>query len=81
MKPFYQALYSSVNFNDVDSYLESTVEPQIIKDSDYTSMGRYITENELLNIIKSLPNNKKPGEDGLPVEFYKISWVDIKTFY
>ena len=43
MKPFYQALYSSVNFNDVDSYLESTVEPQIIKDSDYTSMGRYIT--------------------------------------
>ena len=79
MKNFYQALYSSVNTNDVDRYFESIAEPQIIKDSDYTSMGRDITETELLNIIKSLPNNKTPGEDGLPAEFYKIFWVDIKS--
>ena len=79
MKNFYQALYSSVNTNDVDRYFESTAEPQIIKDSDYARMGRDITETELLNTIKSLPNNKTPGEDGLPAEFYKIFWVDIKS--
>ena len=79
MKNFYQALYSSVNTNDLDRYFESTAELQIIKDSDYASMGRDITETELLNIIKSLPNNKTPGEDGLPAEFYKIFWVDIKS--
>ena len=79
MKIFYQALYSSVNSNDVDRYFESTAEPQIIKDSDYTSMGRDITETDLLNIIKSLPNNKTPGEDGLPAEFYKIFWADTKS--
>ena len=42
-------------------------------------MGRDITETELLNKIKSLPNNKTPGEDGIPAEFYKIFWVDIKN--
>ena len=79
MKFFYQALYSSVNSNDVDRYFESTAEPQIIKDSDYTSMARGIIETELLNLIKSLPNNKTPSEDGLPAEFYKIFWVDVKS--
>ena len=78
MKIFYQALYSSVNSNDVERYFQSTAEPQILKDSDYTSMGRNITETELLNITKSLPNNKTPGEDGIPADFYKIFWVDIK---
>ena len=42
-------------------------------------MGRDIIETELLNIIKSLPNNKTPGEDSLSSEFYKIFWVDIKS--
>ena len=51
MKNFYQALYSSVNYNDVDRYFESTTEPQIIKDSGYTNMGRDIRKTELLNII------------------------------
>ena len=41
-------------------------------------MEKGLTEGELLNIIKSLPNNKTPGEDGLPAEFYKVFWLDIK---
>ena len=43
-------------------------------------MNREITEAELLTIVKSLPNNKTPGEDGLPSEFYKVSWQDIKNY-
>ena len=42
-------------------------------------MEKELTEGELLNIIKSLPNNKTPGEDGLPAEFYKVFWLDIKS--
>ena len=38
-----------------------------------------MTESELLKIVKSLQNNKSPGEDGLPAEFYKFFWHDIKT--
>ena len=43
--------------------------PQIIKDNDYTSMGREITETELLNIMISLASNKTRDEDRLPAEF------------
>ena len=42
-------------------------------------MEKETTEQEILNIVKSLPNNKTPGEDGLPSEFYKFFWIDIKN--
>ena len=43
-------------------------------------MERPISEEELLKLIKALLNNKAPGEDGLPAEFYKVFWIDIKKY-
>ena len=34
---------------------------------------------KLLKIIKSLQNNETRGENGLPAEFYKFFWQNIKT--
>ena len=31
-------------------------------------------EKELLNTLKSMPNNKTPGNDGLRKEFYEAFW-------
>ena len=28
-----------------------------------------------------MKNEKAPGSDGFPVEFYKVFWKDISTFY
>ena len=33
----------------------------------------------MANIIKTFQNNKSPGTDGLPIEFYKIFWNDVKN--
>ena len=40
-----------------------------------------LTEQEIIEAIKAMSNNKTPGSDGLPIEFYKILWADIKEFF
>ena len=37
-----------------------------------------ITECELLNALKSMPNNKSPGNDSLTKEFEETFWEEIK---
>ena len=41
----------------------------------------HITEFELLNALKSMPNNRSPGNDGLTKEFYETFWEEIKIPY
>ena len=31
--------------------------------------------------LKSMESNKTPGTDGIPVEFYKVFWNDVKPFF
>ena len=62
------------------TYLNKVQNINKVNDEDFISMNREITEAELLTIVKSLPNNKTPGEDGLPSEFYKVFWQDIKYY-
>lgn len=38
-----------------------------------------ITEAELLAAIKVMKNGSSPGSDGIPVEFYKMFWNQIKS--
>ena len=38
-----------------------------------------ITESELLNALKSMSNDKSPGNDGLTKEFYETFWNEIKN--
>ena len=39
------------------------------------------TIHECKTAIDSMKNNKSPGQDGIPAEFYKIFWNDIKDVY
>ena len=40
-----------------------------------------LTARECLESLKNMESNKTPGTDGVPVEFYKVFWNDIKPFY
>ena len=31
--------------------------------------------------IKTMNNNKTPGEDGIPVDFYKVFWTTIRQVF
>ena len=77
-KFFYKKLYStkmqeSPNFE----FLESIEAPRLTNDESESIEGQ-ITEFELLKALQSCKNNKTPGSDGLPSEFYRTFWPDIK---
>ena len=38
-----------------------------------------LSEDECLNAIKKLKNNKSPGTDGFTSEFYKFFWPELKS--
>src|SRR5207245_7895207 len=68
---YYQKLYS---FDKIDleacNFLLSKVKP-IVNDSALLCEGP-ITELECFETIKAMANNKTPGSDGLPKEFYYL---------
>ena len=53
--------------------------PILNKDEKESCEGE-ITEKELYEALKTCNNNRSPGNDGLPAEFYEIFWVDIKKY-
>ena len=78
-KLFYEDLYQEdkeVSFNMENKY-GITVPDQIRENQE-----KQIMLEDLQSAIKTMNNNKTPGEDGLPVDFYKVFWSYIKEpFY
>ena len=58
--------------------LNSIGEHPKLTNDEKNKIDNIITEQEILKALKASPNNKSPGEDGLPSEFYKVFWNDIK---
>ena len=49
-----------------------------ISNNTKVQCDRDITIEECDKALKGLANNKTPGADGIPVDFYKIFWEDLK---
>ena len=81
-KVFYSNLYKEkvVDLEDENLIQEFFVQneniPKLDEDSKNSCEG-VITKEESIKAIKSMPNGKSPGTDGIPIEFYKIFWNDI----
>ena len=43
------------------------------------SLDSELSLNELTRAVDSMQNNKAPGADGLPEEFYTIFWEELKA--
>ena len=74
-KIFYQDLYTSDT--DISFNLKNNTVAEIPRDSAGANEEQ-LTEQEIYQAVKDLNNGKTPGPDGIPIEFYKILWVDIK---
>ena len=45
---------------------------------DNDVLGNIPTKNELLTAVNILKESKSPGMDGIPIEFYKCFWTELK---
>jgi hypothetical protein len=77
---FYSKLYTTGYKNVPDfSGLDDLNIPTLTADEQIICEG-YLKENEILEALKTCKNNKSPGTDGLPAEFYKYFWNDLKHY-
>ena len=78
-REFYVKLY------DVDDNVSFTLENTSgvrVSKSVQKQQCEQITMLDLNTAIKGMKNAKTPGEDGIPVDFYKVFWTKIqKPFY
>jgi hypothetical protein len=81
---FYSSLYSNketednLNVHLVDKFFPDDAKIPKLNENEKESCEGMISEEECVKAIKSMQNGKSPGIDGLPVEFYKIFWKNIK---
>ena len=81
---FYQSLFLRKVQNQTDkieAYLENIPLPKLTNEQTLSYEG-IMSENEVFKGLKSMENNKSPGNDGISKEFYECFWDEIrKTFF
>ena len=81
-KDYFSKIYTANNHVSKDFqaetnlYLNKANIPMVSNDSR-TLCDLPITLEEVKTAVKSMANNKSPGPDGIPTEFYKIFWSQI----
>lgn len=77
-KHFYQDLYTSKNIRTdstqtAESFLSNLDIPRLTEEQKLSCEGK-ITSEECAAVLENFQNNKSPGNDGIPVEFWKKFW-------
>ena len=75
---YYAKLYKSSCSVD-ESFLEDIKFPRIT-DEAKKKADSLLTQTEIGLAIKAMANNKCPGTDGLPIDFYKVFYGKLKPF-
>ena len=70
-KLFYQNLYSKDE--DVCFDMKNEYQVQVLYDVKVLQCQQ-VNKNDLKLAMKGMSNNKTPGNDGIPIDFYKVFW-------
>ena len=73
---FYTELYTSDPEIEFHMYNDRKDE-LYVHEADRIIQGVDITLQEVQKVVKAMNNNKTPGPDGIPVDFYKVFWQKI----
>ena len=77
---YYENLYEKIEAqsSNYDFFPENF--DQKLENENRNKCEGLITEEECLSALKSMPNNKSPGSDGITTEFYKLIWKEIGKY-
>ena len=77
---FYEQMYTSKEIpqEDITNYLTNMPVTNTLSNDDLMKCEGDITEEECYEALKQMNIGKSPGDDGLPVEFYRTFWDHIK---
>ena len=72
IRHYYKQLYANKmeNPEEMDKCLDRCKLPRLNQE-EIENINRPITSNEIKTVIKNLPTNKSPGQDGFTGEFYQ----------
>ena len=76
-RSYYAHLFKSSNTKIDEEYLASAELPTITNEQQELC-NRDINLIEIKEAIEGMKNNKSPGSDGIPIEWYKTFWENIK---
>ena len=83
-KRFYNDLYKSklldTNHEAVKTFLSNFNVPTLSEEQKRFCEGE-ISLEELKAVLDSFQSNKTPGNDGIPIEFYKVCWDFISDSF
>ena len=76
---YYKTLYTSAAHPDLLNDLASSFFENItpLDDTDKLSCEGNVSAEECLKALHDFKNEKSPGTDGLPAEFYKFFWKEL----
>ena len=79
IQTYYSNLFKSRNIDETPiSSIIDDKNIRILDDNTSKQLERKLTAEEISYAIKNMKNDKSPGIDGFPVEFFKIFWGKIK---
>lgn len=79
---FYENLNSSqkITVERINNYLRDIKMQTKPTDDKKDFFDKFPTLKECTEAVFEMKNNKSPGLDGLPVEFYKMFWKHLKQY-
>ena len=75
---FYTELYTSKTqgVDAINEFLDKVNLPELSPERQNSCEG-IISQQECEDALKKIKSNKSPGDDGIPIEFYKAFWNEI----
>ena len=77
-KDFYSDLYKKAQINEQEQENFLNKYDKEISNNWHPHLTKPFEEKELFQALKSMEENKFPGKDGIPMEFYLTFWNIIK---